>query len=106
MKLEDFSLRQVAVGVPVLGILNWAFLQFVALPNMSESQRKQLYTGSAFARYGYSISFAFVCFAIWFVFFYRGPFMTHGRKIAVFGLALGSVCGFLMILIIRLTWHI
>ena len=73
---------------------------------MTESQRKQLYTGSVFAPYGYAISIAFVFFAIWFVFFYRGPRMTHGRKIAVFGMALRSVCGMLMILIIRLTWHI
>jgi hypothetical protein len=85
MKLEDFSLRQVAVAVPVLGLFNWAFLQFVSLPHMTESQRKQLYTGSAFAPYGYAISIAFVCFAAWFVFFYRGPQMTHGRKIASSG---------------------
>jgi hypothetical protein len=106
MKLEDFSLRQVAVAVPILGLLNWAFLQFVALPNMTEEQRKHLYTGSAFAPYGYTISAIFVCFAIWFVFFYRGRWLTHGRKIAVFGMALGSICGMLMIAVIRLTWHI
>jgi hypothetical protein len=97
--------RQVAIAVPILFLLNWAFAQFVALPNMPENQRKQLYT-SAFAPYGYSISIAFVCFAIWFVFFYRGPWMTHGRKIVIFALALGSVGGMLMVLVIRLTWHI
>jgi len=31
---------------------------------MTEDQRKHLYTGSVFAPYGYSISIAFVCFAI------------------------------------------
>ncbi len=32
--------------------------------------------------------------------------MTQGRKIAVFGMALESVCGMLMIFVIRFTWHI
>jgi Sec-independent protein secretion pathway component TatC len=106
MKLEDLSLRQVAVAVPILGLLNWAFLQFVALPNMTEDQRNHLYSGGTFAPYLFALGLAFVCFAIWFVFIYRGALMTQGRKIAVFGMALGSVCGMLMILVIRFTWHI
>jgi hypothetical protein len=106
MKLEDLSLRQVAIGVPVLGLLDWAFLQFVALPNMTERQRALLYSIWDSTPYLYAITLAFVGFAIWFVFFYRGPLMTQGRKIAIFGMALGSVCGMLMILVIRLTWHI
>jgi hypothetical protein len=106
MKVEDLSFRQVAVAVPLLGLCNWALLQFVMLPEMAEEQRRRLYLGSVLTPYLYGISIAFVCFAVWFVFSYRGPLATHGRRIAVFAMALGSVCGMLMILVIRLTWHI
>jgi hypothetical protein len=99
-------MRQVAIGVPVLGLLDWAFLQFIALPNMTDRQRALLYSVWDSKPYLYVLSLAFVGFAIWFVFFYRGPLMTQGRKIAVFGMALGAVCGMLMIFVIRFTWHI
>jgi hypothetical protein len=106
MKLQDLSMRQVAIGVPTLGILDWAFLQFIALPNMTDRQRALLYSVWDSKPYLYVFIVAFVGFAIWFVFFYRGPLMTQGRKIAVFGMALGAACGMLMIFVIRLTWHI
>ncbi len=106
MKLQDLSMRQVAIGVPVLGLLDWAFLQFIALPNMTDRQRALLYSAWDSKSYVYFLSLAFVGFAIWFVFIYRGPLMTQGRRIAVFGMALGAVCGILMIFVIRLTWHI
>lgn len=43
MKLSDFTLRQVAIGIPLLGLLNWAVFQFAILPSMSANERKQLY---------------------------------------------------------------
>ena len=106
MKLRELSLGLVAVAVHVLVLLNWAGLQFVVLPNMSEDQRKHLYSGFASTPYPYIIGITFVCFAIWFVFSYRGPLMTEGRKTAVFGIALATICGMLLILAIRIAWHI
>jgi hypothetical protein len=106
VKLRDFSLRQVAVGVSVLGFLNWAGLQFAILPGMLEDQRKRLYSGWVSTPYPYAISFAFIVFAIWFVFYYQGRFVTHGRRIAVFGMALGALCGMVLILVICAAWHI
>jgi hypothetical protein len=105
MKLEDLSLRQVAVGVPVLGFVNWAALQYAILPGMPEDRRKQLYVGFG-SPYLYGVSIAFIVFAVWFVFSYQGRFATHGRKVAVFGMALGSVCGMIMMIAIRTYWHI
>lgn len=99
-------MRQVAIGVPALGLLDWAFLQFIALPNMTDRQRALFYSAWDSKPYLYVLSLGFIGFAIWFVFFYRGPLMTPGRKIVVFGMALGAVCGMLMILVIRLTWRI
>ena len=43
VKLENLSFRQVAVGIFLLALLNWAFLQFVALPNMSDQGREGIY---------------------------------------------------------------
>ncbi len=106
MKIEDLSLRQVAAGVSVLGFLNWAVLQFLILPTMPEEQRKRLYAGWLSTPYPYAISLAFMLFAVWFVFSYRGRFSTRGRQIAVFAMAMGALCGIVMILAIRTVWHI
>jgi hypothetical protein len=106
MKLEDLSLRQVTIAVPILGLFNWAMLQYVVLPAMPEDRRKQLYAGAASSPYLYGASLAFVVFAAWFVFRYQGRFARHGRKVAVFGMALGSVCGMIMIMAIRAYWQI
>jgi hypothetical protein len=106
MKLEDLSLRQVAIAVPILGLFNWAGLQYVVLPHMPEGRRRQLYAGAASSPYLYAVSLAFVVFAAWFVFKYQGRFATHGRRVAVFGMALGSLCGTIMIIAIRAYWHI
>ena len=106
MTFGELSLLQVGIGVPVLGFLNWALLQFLILPEMPEEQRKQLYAGWASTPYPYAMSFAFILFAAWFVFYYRGRFSTHGRKIAVFATAIGALCGIVMILAIRAVWHI
>ncbi|MFI5176111.1 MAG: hypothetical protein ACHQKY_14720 [Terriglobia bacterium] len=106
MKLEQLSLRQVTVGILLLSFLNWAFLQFVALPGMEDEQRRRLYSGWASTPYPYAISAAFIVFAIWFVFYYRGQLATRGLKIAVFGMALGALCGMVIMLVIRTTWHI
>jgi hypothetical protein len=54
VKLENLSFRQVAFGIFLLAILNWALLQFVALPNMSEQDRKGIYTGWIFSPYSYA----------------------------------------------------
>src|SRR5262249_52287342 len=104
--LENLSFRQVAVGIFLLALLNWAFLQFVALPNMSEQERRGIYAGWISAPYSYGISVLIIFAFVWFAFFYRGRHSTHGRRIAAFGMALGGLCGMLMILVIRLTWHI
>jgi hypothetical protein len=106
VKLEDFSLSQIAVGVLVLGLLNWAALQFVALPDMPEEQRKRLYSGWASTPYPYAIGLAFIAFAVWFVFYYQGRFATPRRRIAVFTIAFGALCGMVMVLIVRTVWHI
>ena len=106
MKFEDLSLRQVAIGVPIFGLINWAILQWAVLPTMPEDRRKQLYTGSASSPYLYGVCLAFIVFAVWFVFKYQGRFATHGRKVAVFAMALGSICGMIMILAIRAYWRI
>jgi hypothetical protein len=106
VKIEDLSLRQVAIVVPILGFLNWAVFQFLILPPMPEEQRQRLYAGWASTPYPYAVSLAFILFAAWFVFFYRGRVSTHGRRIAVFAMAFGALCGMLMIFAIRTVWHI
>jgi hypothetical protein len=106
MKLENLSFRQVALGVLVLGFLTWAGLQFAILPSMPAEERKQLYSGWPSTPYPYFVGIAFICFAVWFVFSYNGSLATHGRKIVVFAMALGSLGGMLMILAIRLAWHL
>jgi len=54
----------------------------------------------------YAISLALISAAIWFAFFYRGRYATHGRRITAFATALAGLCAMLMILVIRVTWHI
>ena len=71
MKLEDLSLHQVAMGVSVLGLLNWTALQYAILPGMPEERRRQLYADSAISHSLYGVSLAFVVFAAWFVFGYQ-----------------------------------
>jgi hypothetical protein len=71
---------------------------------MTPAQRKHFYSDGS--PYSWAVAIAFDCFAVWFVFFYRGTLATHKRKIIVFALALGSLCGMLMNLAIRLKWHI
>ena len=105
MSLENLSFRQVAVAVPILGLLNWAIFQF-GMSRMTEQERRGIYAGWMSTPYPYAISVALVCTAIWFVFFYRGRYATHGRRITAFAMALGALCGMLMILVIRVTWHI
>lgn len=106
MKLSDLSFRQVAIGVPVLGLLNWAIFQFAILPSMSANERKQLYPSWIPWPYLYLICLSFITVAFWFVFRYRGTLATDERRIALFAMALGSLCGILMILALRLAWHI
>ena len=105
MTLKDFSFRQVAVGIQILGLLNWAFLQFAALPNMSIQERKEMYSGWMSTPYPYALSVLGICALIWFAFFYGGRHSTHGRRIAAFAMALGALCGMLIILAVRLTWR-
>ena len=106
MRLEDLSLRQVAVAVPIAALLNWAVFQFAVLPNMTEPERRRIYSGWMSNPYPYAIAVVLICAAIWFVFLYHGRHLKHGRRIAAFGIALGALCGMLMILVIRITWHI
>jgi len=106
MKLKDLSLRHVAVIVPAFTLVAWVVFQFAILPNVTEGQREHLYSGSGSTPYLYAMNIAFICFAIWFVFSYRGPLATPERKTVIFAIALGSVCGMLLTIAIRLTWHI
>jgi hypothetical protein len=99
-------MRQVAVAVPILGLFNWAILQFALLPGMTEQQRRGIYSGWMSTPYPYAFSAALICAAVWFVFSYRGRYSTHGRRIAAFGMVVAALCGMLMIVLIRATWHI
>ena len=105
MKLERLSLRQIATGVPVLGLIEWAWAQFVFVPRLTTAQREDFYSGGYYA-YAWMFGIAFLCFAMWFVFFYQGTLATHKRKIIIFAMGMGSLCGMLTNLAIRLTWHI
>ena len=106
MRLAEFSFRQIAVGILILAILNWAICQFGLLPNMAEQDRREIYAGWMSTPYPYVISLVFVCGAAWFVFSYRGRYSTHGRRVAAFVMALGALGGMLTILLIRVSWHI
>ncbi|HXR32202.1 MAG TPA: hypothetical protein VN830_00730 [Verrucomicrobiae bacterium] len=106
MRLENLSLRQVAIAVPILGLVNWAIFLFAFLPKMTEQDRKGIYAGWMSTPYPYAGSIALICAAIWFVFLYRGSYSTQGRRVAAFAMALGASCGMLIILVIRITWHI
>src|SRR5580765_8168824 len=106
VKLENLSFRQVAVGIFLLTLLNWAFLQFIALPNMSEHDRKEIYAGWISSPYSYAISVALILAFGWFAFSYRGRHSTHGRRIAAFGMALAGLCGILLIIVVRVSWRI
>lgn len=77
MKFEDLSLRQISVGVLAIGLFGWTWSQFVILPELTVGQRKQLYSGWYSTPYSYVISFVLTCFAMWFVFRYRGPLTTQ-----------------------------
>lgn len=105
MKLDDVSLRQVAVGIPVLALAYWAALQFAILPHISEDRRRHIYSAVG-APYLRAASLIFMAFAVWFVFRYQGRFATHRRKIVVFALALGSFCGMILEFAIRTYWHV
>lgn len=90
----------------MLGLLNWAILQFALLPGMTEQERRGIYAGWMSTPYPHVSSVVLICTAIWFVFSYHGRYSTHGRRIAAFAMVLGALGGMLMILVIRLSWHI
>jgi hypothetical protein len=106
VKIDNLSMRHIVVAVPILGLLNWAILQFAVLPGMTEQHRTGIYSGWMSTPYPYAASVALICAAVWFVFSYRGRYATPGRRITAFAMALGALCGMLMILVIRVTWHI
>jgi hypothetical protein len=106
VELENLSFRQVAVGIFLLTLLNWTFLQFIALPNMSEHDRKEIYAGWISLPYSYAISVALILAFGWFAFSYRGRHSTRGRRIAAFGMALAGLCGMLLISVVRVSWRI
>lgn len=83
--------KHVAVGIFVLALLNWTFLQFVALPNMSEQDRMGIYSGWISSPYPYAISIAIVVALGWFAFSYRGRHATHGKRIAAFAMAFAGL---------------
>ena len=106
MKLSDLTLRQVGIGIPLLGLLNWAVFQFAILPSMSANEREQLYPTWIPWPSLYLICAIFIAVAFWFVFRYRGTLATTERRVVLFALALGFLCGMLMIASIRIVWHI
>jgi len=106
MKLQDLSFRQVALAVSVLGVLNWTVLQFAILPRLTEQERSGIYAGWMSTPYPYAACVAFMCAAAWYLTLYRGRYATHRGRIAVFAAGLGAFGGLLMILVIRITWHI
>ena len=106
MKLEKFTFRQVTVAVLILGLANWAVLQYALLPRMTNDERKAIYSGWMSTPYPYLISIVWLATATWFLVFYHGRFTTHSRRIAVFGMTLGAMSGLLLILVIRIAWHI
>ena len=106
MRPENLSTRQIAVLVPVLGLLCWSILQFALLPHMTEQERRGIYPAWMSTPYPYAVSLVFISFASWFAFLYRGRYSTHGRRMAAFAIVLGALCGMLMILVIRHTWHV
>ena len=55
MRIENHSIRQVAVAVPILGLFNWAILQFALLPGMTEQERKGIYSGWLYTPYRYAV---------------------------------------------------
>lgn len=106
MRTENISLMHVAIAVGFLALVNWAVLQFGIMPNMPPEQREVLYSGLPSSPYVYAMSLAFLVFAAWFVFYYRGRFSTHTRRIVVFGMACGTIGGMILIVAIRTVWHI
>jgi hypothetical protein len=106
MKVENLSLRQVGTGIPALVLAYWAALQFAILPNLSEDRRRHIYPSGSEVPYLLAVSLTFMIFGAWFVFRYQGRFATHGRKVAVFAMALGSLCGIILEFAIRAYWHI
>jgi hypothetical protein len=106
VKLENLSFRQVAVCTFLLTLLNWAFLQFIALPNMSERDRNEIYAGWISSPSSHAISVALILAFGWFAFSYRGRHSTHGRRIAAFGMALAALCGMLLTIVVRVSWRI
>ena len=106
MKFGNLSFRQVAACIFLLALLNWAFLQFIALPNMSEHDRKEIYAGWISSPYSYAIAVALILAFGWFAFSYRGRHSTHGRRIAAFAMALAGLWGMLLIVVVRVTWRI
>jgi hypothetical protein len=106
VKFDNLSFRKVAVGIFLLALLNWAFLQFIALPNMSQHDRKEIYAGWVSSPYLYAIAVTLILAFAWFAFSYRGRHSTHGRRITAFGMALAGLCGILLIVVVRVTWHI
>src|SRR5579863_5566150 len=103
---ERLSLRQVSICVLVLGVLNWAGLQFVILPKMTVAERREIYSGWMSTPYPDVAGLIFICSAAWFLAFYRGTRATHGIRIAICAMASGAFYGMLMILAIRIAWHI
>jgi len=55
VRIENHSIRQVAVAVPILGLFNWAILQFALLPGMTEQERKGIYSGWLYTPYRYAV---------------------------------------------------
>jgi hypothetical protein len=96
VRFEDFSLRKIAVGVSVLGLLNWAFVQFVALPFPSMGQQCptiKKHKPDRKAHEGYTDEIS----------------VGVKRRPGIENLSLivrHILCGLLMIAVIRLTWHI
>lgn len=106
LEMKVFSIRQIAIGIPALMLLNWAVLQFAVLPRMNELQRREIYPEWVPWHSLFVLCTVFIGFAFWFVFIYRGPVATPEKRSTLFAMALASLSGMLLIIALRHAWHI
>ena len=106
MKATQITFKQLGIGIALLMVINWAFLNFVMLPKMTVFERQNLYPDWLSNVYFYLLEASVVLVACWFAFRYEGRFGTYPRKLAAFAIALGILGGLLIIGVIRASWHI
>ena len=102
---EQLTYKNVAIGIVLFAIANWAMSQFVIFPRMSLYQRESIRASLNHGVSSYLLTLGLIAFALFFVFYYRGRFGTHRNRIVVFAMATGAACGLVLSTILRVTWH-